>query len=289
MRPSAGASLPEPGTVNSVSPVSRPIWRARRIGRTVIRKKSIGIREVGPRVLIVTTMTPIGEWTESLQRVGSDLYELDRSHAVYRKLIDQIKVAPWVDHSGGLFETINWWHRDHLLLAIRRHTDCDDRSKSLASLIQEVATRRQRFTRADFVVHYKESGFRDWESLANHRFDELCACEGLEEYPACRADRHVEWLSKTSKTVRVFVNKIIAHHGDQRQVEPIRRQRTRRLLWVLRGLQAHYEVLATGSSPPPDPIDWVSIELPETESPWVITHWHQGLSTHLDSCFFRRF
>lgn len=216
------------------------------------------------------------QWIEDLKRVGDDLYVVDCSHALFTRLEESARAAPWIQHEF-LMRHLEAWHRDYILMALRRETDRDSRSVSLVRLIGDIAARRIRFTRSDFSDCYEANGLREWGEIPDRRFDELCGMKNCSAYPAHRAFRHMEWINSASNCIRQIVNKEIAHRDQKAKQRSLRKQHVRRVLAAMRRLQAHYQELATGSTPPADPEEMRMIDLPELESPWVISQWHTGL------------
>lgn len=206
------------------------------------------------------------KWRRWLKRIERDVLDLVIAQHIYEGIGTIVLSNPAIQQPSDVH---SWMSRNYgiaTVIGIRRLTDTDPRSVSLARLLLDLAANPNAVTRESHVCRYR----LDLRGAGEHWFDEF-AGKGENTLPPKVPSRHLRQLTEAERRIRQLVNKRIAHL-DQRNVrrKPVQFQEIHDVIRVIERTVIEYKLLLEGASPQPSLLptwlyDWWEVFY----QPWV--------------------
>ena len=187
-------------------------------------------------------------WRRWLKRVEADVIDLLIAKHIYKGVGKIVLANPVIQRPGDVHSWISRNYGTAAVIGIRRLTDIDTRSVSLARLLSDISSNAQAVTRESHVHRYNQAGLRDAGSLWFDKF----AGKGTKTLPPLVPSGHLRQLQAAERRIRQLVNKQIAHL-DQKNVrrKPIVFREIHDVSDMIDGMVVNYNLLLFGSSPQP--------------------------------------
>lgn len=154
------------------------------------------------------------KWLRWLDQIESDLIQLLGSRQIYRGYGEIVTGNPAILKGGPLFH--NWVSENyvaHMALAIRRQSDLDSDTVSLARLIADIRDNPDSLTRSDHIAHYTNMPMGMGPGIGDQTFTEN-AGTGAYIDPAI-AEQDLNHLCAVSLDVGQMANRTIAHRSTR--------------------------------------------------------------------------
>ncbi|CAN5240967.1 hypothetical protein BH18GEM1_BH18GEM1_08150 [soil metagenome] len=209
----------------------------------------------------------IEKWQQWIQTIEEDVRGLLIQAHIFHEIQDIIRANPALDQPSSFYSWMGAVHASSCAVGVRRQADKRRDVICLTRLLKEIEADDHLLHREWFLSLYTDPKVR--EQIADSHFDSL-AGEGATYYEASRAGKDRERLQSTATTIRQYVNKRVAHRGEDDPKEIPTFKDLDEAIVVLEDLVVKYNSLLRATPYPDDLLptwqyDWKAI----FQVPWI--------------------
>jgi hypothetical protein len=153
------------------------------------------------------------KWKGWIERIYNETITLFSYRSFYRA-VSEITQNNGNIPASSFFDALGAWYATTQSVAVRRQTDLDDRSVSVARLLTNMAANPNVMTRSRHNSMYDDEGH--WQRRANATFDKY-AGEGADTIAPERYQADLDEFQTIAQPIKDYVDRMVAHN-DQREL-----------------------------------------------------------------------
>jgi hypothetical protein len=157
----------------------------------------------------------LDKWDRWLDVIYNDMVHQAASRAVFRETMEIVRANPAIPKASDLFEFLEQWCVDSIVMGLRRQIKVDPDSVSLTGLLYDIALNSGLLSRVRFVALYPSEKRR----FADAAFDKHVGV-GASHVNAAAVRADIEKVRRLAQRCEDYADRLVAHR-DKRGVSAV--------------------------------------------------------------------